>query len=145
MPTTPVDDNLIFVYLVVGSVIEKDGKFLMVQEKKPFVRGLWNLPAGKAEKDFSLEENAIKEIKEETGFDAKIIREIAVYHNEGSPSVKHAFEAKITGGEVKIPQDEILDAKWYSWEEIKKLNKEHTIRDPWVFEAIKTYIENNKK
>jgi ADP-ribose pyrophosphatase YjhB (NUDIX family) len=139
MPITPVDDNLTYVYLVVGSVIEKDGKFLLVQEKKPSVYGLWNLPAGKAEKQFSLEENAAKEVKEETGYDAKIVREIAVFHKEGDKSVKHTYLAEITDGELKVPEDEILDAKWFSSEEIKKMNEEGKIRDGWAFRAIDFY------
>lgn len=36
------------VHVVAGCVIEKDGKFLLVQEKKPIAYGLWNLPAGRA-------------------------------------------------------------------------------------------------
>lgn len=140
MPITPIDENLIFVYVVVGSVIEKDGKFLFVQEKKPEVRGLWNLPTGKAEKNLTLEENAIKEAKEETGFDVKIIREIDIYHKKDDKSVKHVYKAKIIGGELEIPKDEILDARWFSFEEIENLNKQNKIRDDWVFEAIQSQI-----
>ncbi len=136
MPITPVDENLTYVYLVVGSVIEKDGKYLLVQEKKPSVRGLWNLPAGKAEKQFTLEENAVKEVKEETGFDVKIIKEVAVFHREGEKSVKHTYQAEIIGGELNIPEDELLDAKWFSFEEIKQLNQQEKIRDGWAYRAI---------
>lgn len=137
MPVTPVDENLTYVYLVVGSVIKRDDKFLLVQEKKPSVRGLWNLPAGKAEKQFSLEENAIKEVKEETGFDVEIIKKIAVFHGEGEKSVKHTYQAKIIGGDLNIPEDEIMDAKWFSLEEIEKMNQEDKIRDKWAYRAIK--------
>ena len=137
MPITPVDENLTYVYLVVGSVIKRDGKFLLVQEKKPSVRGLWNLPAGKAEKQFTLEENAIKEAKEETGFDVEIIKEIGVFHQEGEKSVKHTYQAKIIGGELNIPEDEIMDAKWFSFDEIYKLNQEDKIRNGWAYRAIK--------
>jgi ADP-ribose pyrophosphatase YjhB (NUDIX family) len=141
MPITPIDENLIFVYVVVGSVIEKDGKFLLVQEKKPEVRGLWNLPAGKAEKNLTLEESAIKEAKEETGFDVEIIKQIGIYHKKENKSIKHAYKAKIVGGELKIPKDEILDAKWFSFEEIKNLNKQNKVRDDWIFEAIKSQVK----
>ena len=136
MPISKIDDSLIFVYIVVGSVIQKDGKFLLVQEKKPEVRGLWNLPAGKAEKAYSLEENAIKEVKEETGYDAKIIGELTVIHNEGDKSVKHVYIAEITGGEIKVPEDEILDARWFDWADIETLNREGKLRDRWVYDSL---------
>jgi len=138
MPITPIDDNLTYVFVVVGSVIQKDGKYLLVQEKQEHVYGLWNLPAGKAEKNFSIAENAIKEVKEETGLDVGIIREIDIYHQEGGKSVKHAFEAKIIGGKLKFPKDEILDVKWLSLEEIKELDSQGKIRSDWVVKAIES-------
>ena len=35
--------------VVAGVLIEKNNKYLLVQEKKEEVRGLWNLPAGHVE------------------------------------------------------------------------------------------------
>lgn len=141
MPITPIDENLTYVFVVAGSLIEKDGKFLLVQEKNPEVYGLWNLPAGKAEKQFTIEENAIKETKEETGFDVKIIKKIGIFHKDGEKSVKHVFEAEIIGGELKVPADEILDAKWFSFKEILWLNQQKKIRNSWIIEAIKSKIK----
>ena len=41
-------------YVVCGLVV-KDEKILMVQEAKPSCRGLWYMPAGRVEKNESLE------------------------------------------------------------------------------------------
>ena len=41
-------------YVVCGLVV-KDDKVLMVQEAKPSCRGLWYMPAGRVEKNESLE------------------------------------------------------------------------------------------
>ena len=58
--------------IVVGGVIEKDGKFLLVQEaKKPF-SGQWNLPAGRLEIDESVFDGAKREIEEETGYKVEL-------------------------------------------------------------------------
>lgn len=43
-------------------------------------------------------------------------------------------------GELKIPKDEILDAKWFSFEEIENLNKQNKIRDDWIFKAIQSQV-----
>lgn len=32
--------------IIVGEIIEKDGKFLLVQEAQEKCRGKWNIPAG---------------------------------------------------------------------------------------------------
>ena len=57
--------------IIVGGIIEKDGKVLLVQEKQEECYGKWNIPAGHLDCNESLIEGAIREIKEETGIDIK--------------------------------------------------------------------------
>lgn len=59
--------------VLVATVILKDNKVLMVKETKEEAKGLLNFPAGHLEKDETLIEGAIREIKEETGYNAEII------------------------------------------------------------------------
>jgi len=134
-------DNIIRARIASGVVIKRDNKYLLVQENKVKVRGLWNLPAGKVEKGLTFAENAKKEAKEETGYDVKIIKEIGIFHKDGEGTVKHVFEAQIDGGDLKLPKEEILDAKWFTLDEIRKMKDE--LRNPWVLEAIEL-LENHK-
>lgn len=136
MPITKIDENLIYVFILAGAVVKKDNKYLLIQEKQQKYYGKWHLPAGKVELGDLIEETAVREAKEETGFDVEIIREIDIFHQDGDESVKHAFEAKIVGGELKIPEDEILDAKWFTYEEIKQLSDNGKLRADWVIRAI---------
>lgn len=147
MPKTKLDDNIINVFVVVGCLIEKDEKYLLVQEKLPEIYGLWNLPAGKVEKGQILKEAATREAKEESGYDVEVVREIGIYHKDGEKSVKHVFEAKIIGGELEVPEDEILDAKWFSFNQILDLDKQGKIRNDWIIRAIEDYQKDklNKK
>lgn len=117
-----------------GVVIKRDGKYLLVQEKKVAVYGLWNIPAGRVDEGETVEEAAIREAKEETGFDVKLKRKIGVF--EPKPMFpKHAFEAEIVGGTLAIPKDELLDVKWFTIEEIGALK----FRSDWAPWAIKTF------
>ena len=50
--------------IVVGGIIEKDGKYLLIQEAKKMCYGKWNFPAGRLEFKESLKQGAIREIKE---------------------------------------------------------------------------------
>ena len=134
MPKDNLDENLLTVWVVAGVVLKKDDKYLLVQEASKEFFGLWNLPAGKAEKGSTLIETAAREAKEETGFDVEIIKELGVYHEDGERSVKHAYESKIIGGQLCPPADEILDAKWFAYDEIVALKDK--LRSNWILKAI---------
>lgn len=135
------NEQVIYTFTAAGCIIEKDGKYLLVQEAQKHVYGLWNLPAGKVEDGYTIAETAVKEAKEETGFDVEIVEEIPVFHKDPKKPVRHAFIAKITGGELKIPEGELLDAKFFSYEEIMSMKDKH--RSPWIEYAI-NFARNNK-
>lgn len=128
------------VSIVAGCVIKKDGKYLLVQEKLPKAYGLWNLPAGHVDKGETIEQAAVREVKEEAGYDVRLLKKIGVYHESADSSVKHVFLAEITGGELAVQAGEILDAKWLTYAEIQALHDDGKIRAELVFDSI-TKIE----
>jgi ADP-ribose pyrophosphatase YjhB (NUDIX family) len=131
-----------WVGIVAGCVIKQDGKYLLVQEKQQKVYGLWNLPAGYVDKGEEIEVAAVREAKEESGFDVELDSLIAIYHNTANEPVKHAYKAHIVGGELAVQEDEILDVKWMTYQEVEELNSNGKIRARWIFDAI-TSVENN--
>ena len=136
MPKTPLDEKIATAFVVAGCLIEKDSKYLLIQEKSPEIAGLWSIPIGKVEKGMKIAETAIKEVKEETGFDVELKRKIGVYHKDDDMSVKHIFEAKIIGGELNIPEDEIQNARWYDYHEIECLKELGKLRSNSVIVGI---------
>lgn len=127
-----------------GVVIEKAGKFLLVQEKQPKCYGKWNLPAGRVEEGFSIEETAIKEAKEETGFDIEIIDKIDIFYEAelGEKAVKFAFRAKILGGELNFDKKELLDVRWFSLQEIETMKDK--LRGNWVLASVKQSLQRKQ-
>jgi ADP-ribose pyrophosphatase YjhB (NUDIX family) len=88
----------------IRGVVFQDGKILLVREK---IDGYWSLPGGWADIGYSPSEVAVKEIKEEAGFDVKPQRLLAVldkkFHNhppEPYYIYKIFFRCEITGGEA---------------------------------------------
>lgn len=106
--------------VIVGGVIEKDGKYILVQEAKKKCYGKWNLPAGHLEFNESLEQGAIREIKEETGCDVKLdgVCYIANRLLEDDLGMIIIFNARIVNEDIKFNKDEILDVKWFDYDEI---------------------------
>ena len=58
--------------VIVGGIIEKDGKYLLVQEAQEKAYKKWNFPAGHLEFNEGLKQGAIRDIKEETGCDVEL-------------------------------------------------------------------------
>ena len=88
-----------------------------MQEAKKKCYGKWNLPAGHLEFNESLEQGAIREIKEETGCDVKLdgVCYIANRLLEDDLGMIIIFNARIVNEDNK---DEILDVKWFDYDEI---------------------------
>lgn len=124
--------------VVVGSLVKRDGKYLLVKES-PEGREVYNLPAGHVDKDEQLEVAAVREAKEETGYDIRLIEQIALYHESAPQSVKHVYLAEIIGGEEKAQEGEILEVVWCSFEDVSILEQAGKMRAPWVFDVISKF------
>lgn len=136
MTQTEWEASIERVGVVAACLIRKDEKYLLVQEKQPKVYGLWNLPAGHVDKGEELEAAAIREAKEETGLDVKLIKQIEIYHEKAVKAVKHVYTAEAIGGELAPQEDEILAVKWLTFDEVKQLNDADKLRAPWVWDCI---------
>lgn len=127
--------------VIVGGIIEKDGKYLLVQEAKEKCYKKWNFPAGHLDFSESLKQGAIREIKEETGCDVELdgVCYIANEILENDLLVMVVFNAKLVKESIKFDKEEILDVKWFDYDEIvNKMEKE--LRGSY----IKTAVMNQK-
>ena len=142
--TIPVKDKKFTQpFVVVGVILEKDDKFLLVQEGVA-ERGTWNQPAGWLDFKEDIIAGAKREAEEETGLKIEIIGFLGVYSNckyvEGKlvNPVKLIFAAKPLTSKIKIQGKEILDAKWFSFGQIKKLKEK--LRSPRIINEIEDYL-----
>lgn len=106
--------------IIVGGVLEKDGKYLLVQEAQEKCYGKWNLPAGHLDPNETIIEAAKREIKEESGLDVELtgVCQIGNRKLEDDVFVSVIFSTKVLGGDIKFDPNEILDVKWFSYEEL---------------------------
>ena len=129
-------------HIVVGGILEKDGKVLLVQEAQEKCYGKWNIPAGHLDCGETLKEGAIREIKEETNIDVEIdnkFRKVITYSpKEGVMKDVVFFIGKAISLDLIIDSNELLEAKWVGVNEVKNYfnYKENT----YVFEEAIRYL-----
>ena len=131
--------------IIVGGFIEKDGKFLLVQEAKEICRGKWNSPAGHLEPKESIFDGAKREIFEETGCKVELTGVLKVCNKilENGIWIGILFSTKLLEENININKSEILDVKWFSYEEILKMKDE--LRSPdWIISNLNVLVENKQ-
>lgn len=123
--------------VIVGGVVEKDGKYLLVQEAQEKCRGKWNIPAGHLDPNETIFEAAKREVEEESGFDVELtgVCQIGNQKLENDVFVSVVFSTKVLGGDINFNPDEILDARWFTYEEIISM-KDQLRRESFVLGAI---------
>lgn len=122
---------------IAGVVLRNsDGMYLLVQEAQEKAYGLWNLPAGHVDDGELTSEAALREAMEETGYQTRLVKDEPIAVDNTSNTIKYAYHAEITGGELNIPKDELLDAKWLSYNAIKRIYEDGKLRSPWVLDSI---------
>lgn len=133
----------VLVQVVAGVIIKQEGKYLLVQEKQPSAYGLWNLPAGKVDEGESIEQAAVREAKEEVGYDVELVRKLGVFQASVQSPVKHVFEARVVGGEFSLAMDEFLDSGWFSYKDMLQLEALGKLRSAdWMLSGAKI-LESN--
>ena len=123
--------------VVVGALVEKDGKFLLTKEILESSEEYWIIPGGKVEFGETLEDAARREIKEELGIDVSINNLIgfkeAIYTKHGYHTIIFFFSASPINNSMTF-NEVVLDAKYFSKEEIKDLNLVESAK--WVLNKI---------
>lgn len=125
--------------IVVGCIVEKDGKIAMVQEGKEEIAGLWNLPVGGLEGNETIAEGAKRETQEETGLDIELTRLVGIYQNpdrNGKNVVKFIYAATVLSGDLKHIDETIQGVQWVGRDKISELE----LRDNSVKRALDDYF-----
>lgn len=133
-------------HATVAAIIERDNKFLMVEE---LIHGerLFNQPAGHLDPDESLIDAVIRETQEESAwqFIPEAVTGIYLWKHpdNGETFLRVAFCGSCTNHDAGQPLDEgIIEAVWKSREELSQ--DAHKLRSPMVINCIDDYLAGKR-
>lgn len=132
--------------VTVATVIEQDGKFLMVEESI-YGQNILNQPAGHLEPNESLIDAAVRETLEETGWHVQIDHLIEFSQWTSSNSNNHYLRSCFAATVIEFDPNQTLDdgiicAKWMTREEVAQ-NTER-LRSPLVLHHIDQHIKGKR-
>lgn len=143
---------------VVGAIVEKDDKFLLVQEnahtrKRKDDVGKWNHPAGWIDVGETIITAVQREVKEETGhtFTPKSILGIySLVRTDLAPilgATPHAIKIIFTGSldyttRSELSED-VSDSRWFTAEEIYAMTPAE-LRDADIKQMVRDYLAGKK-
>ena len=109
----------------VSVCVVRDGLVLLVKRANKAAHGLWSLPGGRIELGEPVRDAALRELKEETGIEAELIRLldcIDIIHKNPSGLIEAHFiltvyGARWTRGKVRAASD-ASDARWVALDDL---------------------------
>lgn len=133
-------------HVVMHAIVEKEGKLLMVKRAGDLLEtGKWGLPSGYLDRDETATAGILRELKEETGWEGKIISLFRINTNPNRPHEDRQNVAleflikpiKIVGA----PDEESSKIEWIAFDKLLPF-------DRFAFdhgESIKLYLNFRKK
>lgn len=138
-------------HATVATIVEHDGKFLLVEENRRINKNgdfgiVYNQPAGHVDQGETIAAAAIRETLEETRWQVKLKHLVGIYiftaPANGVTYHRYCFAAEAIKHETaRALDDGILDAKWFSWEEIQTMEN---LRSPLVKRCFQDHIDGKQ-
>ena len=130
--------------VTVAAVIEREGRFLFVEEMQDGRRVL-NQPAGHLDPGETLAAACAREVMEETAHRFEPTGLVGIYRWYYQPAdvtfLRFCFSGRILGVEATPLDKEILGLHWFNAQELKNRTQQH--RSPLVQQCLDDHLRGN--
>ena len=103
------------------AVVLHDGRVLLIKRGVEPHKGHWCPPGGVIEEGESPEEAAVRETREETGLDVRVLEKLGEVLGPVSGRYLGVFLCAVEGGTLEPSPPEVSDARWFTFEELPGL------------------------
>lgn len=113
-------------------LIEKEDRYLLIQEATEKWKGKWYLPGGSAKSDETAEQGAMREVMEEAGCEVELTHVFFVKYHAGffNKKVSVFYCGRQLGDQLKTaPDKDSLAVKWVSYDELTQLPLRQNLRE----------------
>jgi 8-oxo-dGTP diphosphatase len=93
---------------------------------------VWALPAGRLEAGETYEQAAVREVREETGYEIELVRRVGDYWRPqypGGGNKMRVFAGRVVGGDPSQHDWEVLEVRWFPLDALPRrlfrLSREH--------------------
>ena len=105
-----------FIIGVSAVVVDDSGRILLLRHKF-WRQGTWGLPSGYSIAGELLESTVQRELKEETGLDARVSHLLRL-KSGFRLRLEVTYVARLTGGQLKLDESEVLEAQFFTLGEL---------------------------
>ncbi len=110
--------------VAVGVVISRDDRIMLNRRAIDPGKGRWSFPSGYVDLGETTSSAAMREVKEETGFDVRLDGLVGVYSSPSRPVVFIVYGGKVVGG-APVACDEVEEVDLFSSDDLPPLAFEH--------------------
>ena len=126
-----------------STLIVDQNRILLVREKKEKVYEKINFLGGRLELGETVIEWAIREVSEEVQCEIVIDGLLRIHNSKKHGTLYHIFTGHIIDGVGEANPNEVLDARWYTFEELEDLPDNLFLDAPKMRDAIRQYQIGN--
>jgi 8-oxo-dGTP diphosphatase len=108
-----------------GALIVKDGRVLLVKRGIEPFKGYWDIPGGFLAAGEHPRDGMLREVREETGLEVRVIRLLGVYMDrygndaDSEYTLNHYYVVEPIGGMPRAA-DDAVELRWFAFNEIPK-------------------------
>jgi 8-oxo-dGTP diphosphatase len=113
-------------FVVVALVFVRQGDAILLV-RQSYGRQYWSLPGGMMEYGESIDQAAVREVKEETGLDIHLTRVVGIYSKPAENAIAVTFEGETVGGVLECAAEDVVEAGFFPLDQLPEPIREHLV------------------